>query len=129
MGYAFLFLCTVYIILSGTRFAGHLGSGVVGFVLLTVFLAFFYDKMGTEDQKPVAEEGHAVGSCEATMVIPVHKVLPFFVSAMLLCVFHYFFKIFLSQYVAEESFHVKLSTLLSVSQNLKVLDEYYHSLS
>ena len=42
--------------------------------------------MGTEDQKPVAEEGHTVGSCEATIVVPVHKVLPFFVSAMLLCV-------------------------------------------
>lgn len=100
---------------------GIWGSGVC---FVDSVLSFFYDKMGTEDQKPVAEEGHAVGSCEATMVIPVHKVLPFFVSAMLLCVFHYFFKIFLSQYVAEESFHVKLSTLLSVSQNLKVLDEY-----
>ena len=90
--------------------------------------------MGTEDQKPVAEEGHTVGSCEATIVVPVHKVLPFFVSAMLLCVcvcvcvFHYFFKISLSQYVAEESFHVKLSTLLCVCQNLKVLDEFYHCL-
>lgn len=42
--------------------------------------------MGTEDQKPVAEEGHTVGSCEATIVVPVHKVLPFFVSAMLLYV-------------------------------------------
>lgn len=40
LGYAFLFLCTVYTILSGTRFAGHLGFGVVGFVLLAVFLAF-----------------------------------------------------------------------------------------
>ncbi|XP_023923870.1 uncharacterized protein LOC112035280 [Quercus suber] len=29
--------------------------------------------MGTEDQKPVAEEGPAVGSCEATIVVPVHK--------------------------------------------------------
>ncbi|KAK9999055.1 hypothetical protein SO802_018658 [Lithocarpus litseifolius] len=29
--------------------------------------------MGTEDQKPVAEEGHTGGSCEATIVVPVHK--------------------------------------------------------
>lgn len=60
--------------------------GVLGVCHFVGLFLFFYDRMGIEDQKPVAEE-HAMA--EPTVIDPIHKVL-------------------------EESFHIKISTLLCV---------------